>query len=303
MAVPLRKDDRELLGELPAMGEMVGTTGKACVSCAWQGGMEQVVPLGRGWALFSEGGGLGWIEGTWRHTLAVLSKEHPAWRPSLMLFGESGEFVQRFLFTEPEAWKRFQSLVERHRGCPNCLRCVEVEAPGCPPFDCPGSLLREAWRGACSRRDRDLRLAGIGVDRLQAVRAMEGLYTASISLSGFLEMLECMANSRSCFHFEVGNRHCAQILEGPLVILEARNPAWCLGASGAEIQFQPEFAQSVWGVIQPGSGGERFWIEVYDLLGDRVLSLTCPRGADLQAVRTWERVQALLESDGMGADC
>jgi putative heme degradation protein len=297
VTVPLRRDDRELLDELPGLGAMVATTGKACASCAWMGTLSRVIHLDGGSALFGEGGSLCWIAGSWRHTLAVMHRDEPEHRPSLMFFGERGELVHRITPTGPGAWEDFRALVDRHQGCANCLRHSVPTVPEASSFDCPGSLLHAAWRESRSPRDLDLRLTGIGVDRLQAVRAMEGLYTTPIPLCDFHGMIEHLAAERLPVHLEVGNRHCTQALEGTPRHLDIQGVGWRIKTAQATLQVMPALIQSIWGVAQPGPDAERYRIEVYDGSGEQVLALACPLKTDPGTTGAWERVQATLEAE------
>lgn len=295
--MPLQRDVRALLEDLPGLGAVDCTTGNAGAVCTRREAVRTVLPMAEGTTLLGDPGGLRWLEASWRHSAAVLSRgnDFTDAPPCLLFFGETGRLAHQITLPDPAAWDAFADLVRRHHGCWNCLR-PRAEGPGAhASSDCPIWLLRDAWCGSASDRDLDIRLRALGLDRLLALRALEGLYTTPIPVADLASLLEGLASSGLPVHAQVGNRHCTQVLEAPIDGLTFAPGSWTLRIAGATLRITPSSLASVWSVLQPRPGGERHRFECYDARGEGVLALSSPQDPCPLVYAGWQRAIGRLE--------
>ena len=295
--MPLQRNARAILEDLPSLGPADYTTGNTCVTCTRHEAVGAVLPLGEGTGLFGAPNGMRWLDASWRHSVAVLSRgmDFAEVPPCLLLFGDTGALAHRITLPDPATWEAFIDLVRRHHGCWNCLRQqADPPRPGAAA-DCPIWMLREAWCGAESERDLEARLDGLGLDRILALRALEGLYTTPIQTRDLASVLENLAASDLPVHAQLGNRHCTQILESPLEGLKLEARGWEIRMAQATLRLDPGRVDSLWLVVEPRPEGERHRFECYDADGERVLALSRPHGPDPRVHLGWERLISRFE--------
>lgn len=296
--MPLQSHARALLEDLPSLGTVDCTTGSAAVLCTRREAVRTVLSVGEGATLLGDPGGLRWLDGSWRHSAAVLSRgvDFADTPPCLLFFGETGRLAHQITLPDPATWDAFVGLVRRHQGCWNCLRPqAEATGPGTDP-ECPVWLLRDAWCGAGSDRDLEGRLRGLGLDRLLALRALEGLYTSPVTAGDLASLLEGLTASGLPVHAQVGNRHCTQVLEGRLDRLDLGPEGWEIQMAGAALRISPACLGSIWSVVQPRPEGERHRFECYDGRGERVLALSCPQEPCPLVHAGWQRAIGRFEA-------
>ena len=296
--MPLQSDSRSILKELPRLGSADYTTGNACVSCTRREQVKDILLSSEGTAIFGDGAGMRWLDDSWQHSVAVLNRSHDFTDtpPCLLFFGENGNLAHQITLWDPGAWEGFIELVCRHRGCWNCLR----HRTGGPKTgrvpDCPAGLLREAWCEASSERDLDLRLGLLGLDRMLALRALEGLFTQPLAVQELASLLGELSALRLPVHVQLGNRHCVEVMEAPLeeVTLEAQG--WEFQMGRAVIRMDPSRLDSLWFVMQPRSGQERSRFECYDGAGEQVLVLSSPQDPCPLVQLAWQGVIGRFEA-------
>lgn len=296
--MPLQLNARALLEDLPDLGSVAYTTGNACASCTRREQVTTVLPMGEGTALFGDHDGMRWLNASWRHSVAVLSQgpDFTETPPCLLLFGETGELAHQITLSDPAAWEGFIELVCRHRGCWNCLRNRKAPSPRVPVDECPAWMLREAWCEAGSDQDLDSRLARLGLPRLLALRAMEGLYTTSLEVQDLAAMLEELVATRLSVHIQLGNRHCTEVLESPLERLVIAPETWEIQMSQSTLRLDPSRMESIWFVVQPWLEKEQHRFECYDAAGERVLVLSCPHSPGPAVELDWQRMIGRFEA-------
>jgi len=302
--MPLQRGDRAFLEALPQLGSADYTTGNACVSCTRREQVEGVLTLNDETALFGGFGGMRWLNASWRHSVAVLSRGNDFRNapPCLLLFGEAGELAHHVAIPDPSAWEAFLDLVCRYRGCWTCLQHGAPRPEAVPPGECPGWLVREAWREAGSDRDLDLRLGKLGLTRLLALRSMEGLHTSPLHPQDLSSFLSQLAAARLTTQVRLGNRHCLQVLEAPVERLEIGARTWELRMGPTTLRLNPSTLDSVWLVIPPWTQGERPQIECYGRNGESVLTLACPATPSPLDQAGWQQALGRLEALPAGRD-
>ncbi|WP_306591529.1 ChuX/HutX family heme-like substrate-binding protein [Geothrix sp. 21YS21S-4] len=297
--MPLQRNARGLLLDLPSLGRVDYTTRNACVTCTRREAVKVVLPGDEGATLFGDASGLRWLDASWRHTVAVLSRtmDFTDTPPCLLLFGEGGDLAHQVTLPDPAAWEAFITLVRRHHGCWNCLRHRPAAAGPVVPksLDCPVWMLREAWSQAESDRDLEVRLDGLGIDRLLALRAMEGLYTHLVPRHDLAGFLQGLADAGLPVHAQVGNRHCTQVLESPVEELVLGSQGWTFRMGDAALELDPSRLDGIWSVTQPTPSGERHRLECYDAAGERVLAFASPQAPDALARLGWQRLLGRLD--------
>lgn len=296
--LPLQRNARALLEDLPTLGAADFTTGNACATCTRREAVQTVLPQGEGTALFGASGGLRWLDESWRHSVAILSRgmDFTDTPPCLLLFGETGALAHQVTLPDPATWEAFLELVRRHQGCWTCLDLGAVAPRPEAARNCPAWMVREAWCGAVSERDLEVRLAGLGVDRLLALRLLEGLYTTPVSAQDLAALLEGLVASRLPVHVQLGNRHCTQVLEATLDHLAFEPEGWVVQMAQATLRLDPERMGSLWCTAHPGPGGERHRFECYGADGARVLALSCPSDPEGHVHLGWQRLVGQFES-------
>lgn len=295
--LPLQRNARSLLEDLPALGAADFTTGNACATCTRREAVQAVLPQGEGTAVFGASGGLRWLDGSWRHSAAILSRsmDFTDTPPCLLFFGETGALAHQVTLPDPGTWEAFLDLVRRHQGCWTCLELGAATPRPEAARNCPAWMVREAWCSAVSERDLDVRLAGLGVDRLLALRLLEGLYTTPVPVQDLAALLEGLAASRLPVHVQLGNRHCTQVLEATLDELTLEPEGWIIQMAQATLRLDPERMDSLWCTVHPGPGGERHRFEGYGADGERVLALSCPSNPEPLVHLGWQRLVGQFE--------
>lgn len=299
--MPLQRDARALLEDLPSLGPADYTTGNACAVCTRREAVSAVLPLGEGTTLFGAPDGVRWLDASWRHSVAVLSRgtDFTDTPPCLLFFGETGALAHQITLRDPATWGAFIELVQRHHGCWNCLRHpVDTSRPRVAA-DCPVWMLREAWLEAGSERDLEARLEGLGASRLLALRALEGLYATPVPLQDLASLLQELASSGLPVHIQLGNRHCTQALESPVEGLAFGPQAWEIRMAQATLRIDPARVESLWFTAQPRPEGERHRFECYGADGERVLALAVPQDPCPLVRSGWQRVVGRFEGRGL----
>ena len=296
--MPLQLDARTLLEDLPELGPVDYTTANACASCTRHEQVTEILPVGGGTVLFGDHDGLRWLHASWRHSVAVLSQglDFTDTPPCLLLFGETGDLAHQITLPDPAAWEGFIDLVCRHRGCWNCLRHGSKPTASVAIPDCPAWLLREAWCQAGSDQDLDSRLTRVGLPRLLALRAMEGLFTTAIGVPDLATILRELVATGLPVHVELGNRHCTEVLESPLERFVAGPDGWDIQLSQSVLHLDPTRLDSLWFVVPPGPEKEHHRFEGYDETGERVLVLSRPLRPDPATEGDWQRIVGRLEA-------
>lgn len=295
--LPLQKQAWSILAELPTLGSVDYTTGNATVSCTRREQVKGILPSAEGTAIFGDQGALRWLDHSWRHSVAVLKQgqDFTDAPPCLLLYGETGHLAHQITLWDPCAWEGFIDLVCRHRGCWNCLRTL-TDQPQHPHIDkCPVWLLREAWTEALSERDLNLRLEPIGLKRVTAVRAMEGLFTTSIGVPRLASILQEITESGLPLHVQLGNRHCTQLLESPIESFEIRPHEWEIRLAQTTMTLDPAAINSTWFVTQPQTRAERPRFECYDADGEQVLTLSGPEDPCPVVQQGWQELIGRFE--------
>ena len=301
--LPLQRNTRSLLEDLPALGTADYTTRNASVTCTRREAVRTVLASGEGTSLFGDSDGMRWLDESWRHSVAVLScgEDFTDMPPCLLFFGGAGDLAHQVTLPDPAAWEAFIALVRRHHGCWNCLRHQAVLPEPGAAADCPVWMLREAWCDASSERDLEVRLVGLGLDHLLALRALEGLYTTPIAARDLASLLKGLAPSALPVHVQLGNRHCTQVLESPMESLTFGPHGWEIRMAHATLRLDPSRMDSIWSVAQPVPGGERHRAECYDAAGERVLTLSSPHDPCPLVYLGWQRHLGHLEEGQFSA--
>lgn len=276
--LPLQRQARAILDELPGLGSADYTTGNGSVSCTRRERVRDIRPGPEGTAIFGDQGGLRWLDHSWRHSVAVLNRgqDFTDTPPCLLLYGETGRLAHQITLWDSSAWEGFIDLVCRHRGCWNCLQTLSDPPERQETEACPAWLLREAWCEARSERDLELRLEPLGLKRVTALRAMEGLSATPVDLSRFAALMEDLVESGLPLHVRLGNRHCTQALESPISGFAMGPREWEVQMDQTILTLSPANIASTWLVAQPPAKAERLRFECYDARGDQVLALSGP---------------------------
>ena len=296
--MPLQLDARSLLEDLPALGPVDYTTGNGSATCTRHEQVREVLPLDGGTVLFGDDAGMRWLNASWRHSVAVLSQGRDFVKspPCLLLFGETGELAHQITLPDPSTWEGFIDLVCQHQGCWTCLRHGLNHFGSVSKEECPAWLLREAWREAGTNQDLDARLARLGVPRLLALRAMEGLHTTALDTQDLAAVLREFVSTGLPLHVELGNRHCIEVMEAPLERFEEGSDGWDLQLSRSALHLDPSRIASLWCVVPPWQEKEQHRFECYDEAGEQVLSLCCPLNQGPAVERDWQRIIGRVEA-------
>jgi len=296
--MPLQLDARTLLEGLPDLGSADYTTGNTCASFTRHERVTEISPLSGGTILFGDHDGMRWLDSSWRHSVAVLSQgnDFAARPPCLLLFGETGDLAHQITLPDPAAWDGFIDLVCRLRGCWNCLRHGEGPSAKEPIQECPAWLLRDAWCEAASDQDLDTRLVRLGLSRLLALRAMEGLYTSALGIQDLASVLQELASKTLPVHLEMGNRHCTEVLESPLEHFVEGPGGWEIQLAQSTLHLDTTRLNSVWRVVPPRLEKEQHRFECYDETGERVLVFSSPLSPDAATENDWQRIIGRFEA-------
>jgi len=296
--MPLQRQARAILEALPTLGSVDYTTSNAGASCTRREQVRALLPTSEGTTLFGDAGGLRWLDQSWRHSVAVLSRgdDFADTPPCLLLFGEGGDLAHQITLWDPATWEGFIDLVCAHRGCWNCLR-HQAEGPRADSVSgCPAWMLKEAWCEAGSERDLDLRLGLLGLGRVTALRAMEGLFTKPIALQDLATLLMELVSGLLPVHVQLGNRHCTQVMESTLEGVTLHPLEWEIQMARTTLRIHPASIDSVWSVVQPRSGRERLRFECYDRAGGQVLTLSSPLDPSPLVQDGWQKLIGRFEA-------
>ncbi|WLT32166.1 hypothetical protein [Geothrix sp. PMB-07] len=296
--LPLQRQARAILEALPGLGSADYTTGNGSASCTLREQVRDVRPCPEGTAIFGDQGGLRWLDDSWRHSVAVLNRgqDFTDTPPCLLLYGETGQLAHQITLWDPSTWEGFIDLICRHRGCWNCLETRQELPEGPGSEACPAWLLREAWNEARSERDLDLRLEPLGLKRVMALRAMEGLHTIMIDLDCLASLLDDIAEAGLPLHVRLGNQHCTQALEADISAFDKGPRAWEIQMAQTVLTLNPGSIASIWLVAQPAAKSERLRFECYDQKDDQVLTLSGPEDPCPLVQQGWQHLIGRFEA-------
>ncbi|MBI1754492.1 MAG: hypothetical protein HY014_02505 [Acidobacteria bacterium] len=296
--LPLQRQAWAILDELPALGSADYTTGNGAVSCTRRERVRDIRPWPEGTAIFGDGGGLRWLDQSWRHSVAVLNRgqDFTDTPPCLLFYGETGQLAHQITLWDSGAWEGFIDLICRHRGCWNCLQALPDPPERQEGGACPAWLLKEAWCEAGSERDLELRLEPLGVKRVTALRAMEGLFTTPVDLHCFGAFVGDIAESGLPLHVRLGNRHCIQALESRISGFDKGPREWEIRMAQTLLTLCPGNIASTWLVAQPPAKTERLRFECYDANGDQVLALSGPEDPCPVVQQGWQGLIGRFEA-------
>lgn len=296
--LPLQRQAKALLKDLPSLGSADYTTGNSCVTCTRREQVKDILTSKEGSAIFGDLPGLRWLDDSWRHSVAVLKQgqDFTDAPPCLLLYGETGELAHQVTLWDPAAWEGFIDIVCRHKGCWNCLRTLPDPQKHSQIETCPAWLLRDAWCEAESELDLDLRLRPLGLKRVTALRAMEGLFTTSIEPHRLASIFQEVAVLGIPVHVEVRNRHCTQVLESAIETFQMEESIWEVKMAQTTLTIKPTNLDSTWLVAQPQTRAERPRFECYNVEGEPVLTLSGPEDPCPGVAEAWQGLIGRLEA-------
>lgn len=284
--VPLRRGEVGLLAELHHLGPVALSTGSPGALLTTWGALGTLQRAPDGSHLLVREEGMAWLGQDGYHAVGVLGREGRAFTPRLLFFGMHGERLHQVSLTEASDLEALRSILERHQGCRHCLRHEAAPCADPVPFDCPGSVIREAWREATSNRDLDARLEGLGLGRLLLLRAMEGLHSEALDLDAFRHVLGRLAAQRLPAYLEVGQPQGRQGLRATFEEARLEGDTWALEGGVCSLRLEPTLVDSAWVHTQPWDGRVR--VDCFDAQGAAVASLGCPLDACPAVLRGWE---------------
>ena len=287
---------RDLLGELPALGEVMTLTRNDSAVHETIGTFGEVRASAHAAAVLGDNVDLRVFFEHWVHGFAVEKRGGEEVRRSLQFFDAAGEAVHKIHLRPASDLAVYEALVENHLSADQSpvvkIEAVPAEADTEEPFSRHDEL-RALWRGMTDVHQFYGMLKTLGVSRHTAVRAVGEEYAWPVDREAIGALLPQAAAAQMPIMCFVGSRGCAQIYTGPVSEIKAMGPWLNVLDETFHLHLRTDHIAEVWALRRPIREGPLTTIDAYDAQGQLIIQFFGERHEGEDERQDW---RALAES-------
>lgn len=266
---------RELLGELPALGEVMTLTRNDSAVHETIGTFGEVQASPHAAAVFGDNIDLRVFYEHWVHGFAVEKRDGDAIRRSLQFFDAGGEAVHKIHLRPASDVAAYEALVDRHLSADQSPvvrteTVVEEEGVTTDAFSRRDEL-RVRWSSMTDVHQFYGMLKDLGVSRHVAVRSVGEEYAWPVDREAIGTLLPQAAAAQTPIMCFVGSRGCAQIYTGPVSELKTMGPWLNVLDETFHLHLRTDHIAEVWALRRPIKEGHLTTIDAYDAQGRLII--------------------------------
>lgn len=204
-------------------------------------------------------------------------------RRSLQFFSTNGEALHKIYTRAETDLEAFDRLVRTVVATDPEPPSKSPAAPVPPSSGAVGAdearraELLDGWRALRDTHEFVPLLRRLGLDRLQAIRLVQGTYARRVLRTGYRDALAAVAGSTHEFMCFVGNPGCLQIHHGRLHRLVPAEGWLNVLDPGFNLHLREERVAECWVVTKPTSEGDCTSLELFDAAGENIAILFSDR--------------------------
>lgn len=268
---------RELLDELPALGEVMTLTRNDSAVHETIGTFGEVRANTRAAAVLGDNVDLRVFFEHWVHGFAVEKRDGDAVRRSLQFFDAAGDAVHKIHSRPATDLAAYEALVERHLS-DDQSQTVETK-PYPDSEDAVTTVesfsqrdeLRERWGGMTDVHQFYGILKNLGVSRHVAVRTVGEDYAWPVDQGVVGAALALVAADELPIMCFVGSRGCAQIYTGPVSQIKPMGPWLNVMDPTFHLHLRTDHIAEVWALRRPIKEGHLTSLDAYDAQGRLII--------------------------------
>lgn len=268
---------RELLGELPRLGEVMTLTRNESAVHETVGTYGRFISNGGAAAALGDNINLRLFFSHWAHGFAVERRDGDVVRRGLQLFDHLGDAVQKIHLRPESNLDAYEALVERLIS-PDQSQTITLAGYAPKPEEsvtvenfARRDDLRESWAGMTDVHQFWGILQEIGVPRHIAVQCVGADYAWPIGTGAVATVLEQVARQKidaMCF---VGSRGCTQIYGGPISAIKEMGPWLNVMDPKFHLHLRTDHIAEIWALRRPIAEGHLSSVEAYDAQGQLII--------------------------------
>jgi len=268
---------RDLLGELPALGEVMTLTRNDSAVHETKGTFGEVRASPHAAAVFGDNIDLRVFYEHWVHGFAVEKRDGDSIRRSLQFFDAAGEAVHKIHLRPASDLAAYEALVESHLSADQSpvLRTESIppEAAGMETLETFSRRdeLRARWGGMTDVHQFYGMLKTLNVPRHVAVRSVGEDYAWPIDREAVNALLPLVASEQVPIMCFVGSRGCTQIYTGPVREIKAMGPWLNVLDETFHLHLRTDHIAEVWALRRPIKEGHLTTVDAYDAQGRLII--------------------------------
>jgi putative hemin transport protein len=270
---------REVLGEMPKLGEVMSLTRNDSAVHETIGSYGRFMSNGGAAAAIGDNINLRLFFKHWAHGFAVERQDGETTRRSLQFFDPAGDAVQKIHLRPASRLDAYEALVTRLLSEDQSRTLATMPYPPAPEdaVTVAGFTrrddLRSRWAALEDVHQFYPMLQEIGVSRHVAVQAVGEEHAWPVETGSVAAALERVATSgmpAMCF---VGSRGCVQIYGGRITQLKAMGPWLNVMDPSFHLHLRTDHIAEVWALRRPITEGWLSSLDAYDAEGRLILQL------------------------------
>lgn len=287
---------REMLGDLPRLGEVMSLTRNDSAVHESIGTFGRFMSDRGAAAVFGDNINLRLFFRHWAHGFAVEKRDGDAVRRSLQFFDHAGDAVQKIHLRPDSNLDAYEALVARLLA-PDQSQAVTVRAYPPAPEDAVTTAnfarrddLRHRWTAMTDVHQFWDILQQVGVSRHVAVQCVGEDCAWPLETGAAVTVLEQVAAQgidAMCF---VGSRGCTQIHGGPITTLRPMGPWLNVMDPRFHLHLRTDHIAEVWALRRPIAEGHLSSVEAYDAQGRLIIQFFGARKNGLDEPAAWRAI-------------
>lgn len=268
---------RELLDELPALGEVMTLTRNESAVHETIGSFGEVQASSAAAAVLGSNVDLRVFFEHWVHGFAVKKRDGDMVRYSLQFFDAEGEAVHKIHLRPGSDVTAYRALVERHLSSDQGQNVETKPYPAAPEDAVTVEAfsrreeLRTRWSSMKDVHQFYGILKNLGISRHVAVRTVGEDYAWPLDRGVVSAMLPLVASEQLPIMCFVGNRGCTQIYTGPVTELKTMGPWLNVMDPSFHLHLRTDHIAEVWALRRPIKEGHLTSIDAYDAKGRLII--------------------------------
>jgi putative hemin transport protein len=229
----------------------------------------------------------------WHHGFAVAEETRSGPRRSLQIFDSDGTAVHKVYAVAASDIAALDALIERHRSGDKSSDLAVTPRAAAKPNAAGGAdaaSLRRRWDALQDTHDFFPMLRDLKLDRLDAFRLVEGVYTEAATADSFRRALEMAAAESVPIMVFVGSPGVIQIHGGPVANLREDGPWFNVLDPGFNLHLRMDGIAASWIVRKPSRDGIVTSLEIFDSEGRQIAWLFGQRKPGEPELSAWRRI-------------